>query len=235
MESILQIETRVETYIIFIPHLQSIKIAYSEDEPYVTFSLTSETIKIPINDLWQVKETQNKIQEKYSADCLVYSEIQEQNTKQITNVVIKLTEPYISEDKFNYRQSKYTYRQLKPIVIKKFSSFVFNCLNFYWCNFKTDIRKHINAISIPAISDIDRHIERLYMILVKDLDCFDTVSWSSSGLLKKLILDCEELCSPTLKPIKSSYKLSKEESYDAAMDFVKKINDKVGAYLKHEN
>jgi hypothetical protein len=233
MDSILEIDTGVEKYIIFIPHLQSIKIAYAEDEPSVTFSLTSDTIKIPINDLWQVTETKNKILEKYEADCLTYKEIQEQNTKQITTVVLKLTEMYIAEDKFNYRQSKYSYRQMKPVVIKKLSSFVYNCLNFYWCNFKTDRIKHIKSISIPAISDIDRQIEKIFIIMIKDLDCFDTKSWADSGLLVNLILKCEELCQPTLQPIKSSYKLSKDESYNAAMEFVKKINEKVESYLKH--
>lgn len=232
MESTLLIETSLETYIIFIPHLQSIKVAYSDEKPYVKFCLTNETIEIPVDDLWQVAKTKEFFEEKYEKDFQSYKKIQVENTNQITNTVLKLAETYIEEDKFNYRQSRLTYRQIRPELIKKFSSFVFNCLNYFWSNFGTDSKKRINLFSIPTVSEIDLHIEQLFFTIFKDIEGFDVNSLYKEDLIKGLMLKCEELCKPVLKPVRSSYKLSKKESYEAAMDFVNKINDKVNKYLQ---
>lgn len=229
MDPIIKVVVGLETHFIVIPHIQSITIS-AQDNPQVIINIPGKTVVIPVYDLAALKDARNSVEEKYEKDCQTYEKYRQENIKNINDIVQSALEPHLDVEKFRPQKSLLPYRGAKMEVFRKFSSFVFNCLNYFWANSGEDGKKQINSLSIPTVTDVDHNIEHIFVSLMKDLNGFEVYKLFSKDFILPMLLKSYEACRPVTKPIQGSYKLDPIKCQETAVAFVDGLNNQIRGY-----
>ncbi len=229
MDSIIQVDAGLETHFIVIAHIQSITISPDEN-PQINIQIPDKTIVISAYDLPEMADVKNSTKDQYDSDCLAYEKLKNDNINSINEIARSLLEPHLENEQFRQQKSLLPYRGAKIEVVRKFSSFIFNCLNYFWANFGEEGKRQILSLSIPAVSDADQNVEHIFESLMHGLKGFDVSSLFKKEFIQSMLLKGYESCNPVTKPIKSSYKPDMDKCLQASLQFVDGLNRQIETY-----
>jgi hypothetical protein len=229
MDSIIKVDAGQERHFIVIPHVQSITISPAET-PQIKINFPDKTISISAYDLPEMANVKDSVMEEYVRDCKAYEKLRSDNIQNINEIARSLLDPYLQIEQFRAQKSLLPYRGAKIEINKRFSSFIFNCLNYLWSNFGGEGKKQILSLSIPAVSDADQNIEHIFHSLMRGQKGFDVDSLFRKDFIESILLRSYESCNPVTKPIQSSYKPDMNKCLDASLKFVEELSRRIQNY-----
>jgi hypothetical protein len=229
MDSIIKVEAGSETHFIVVPHIHNITISSSED-PRIIIQVRNQTLTLSAYDLPVMDEERKSTGAKYERDSQEYAKIKNDNIKNINDIAQELLEPHLTNELFRPQKSLLPYRGAKVEVVRKFSSFIFNCLNYFWSNFGEEGKRQIASFSVPPISEADQNIEHIFESLMKGVNGFDVAGLFIKDFIQTMLIKSYESCKPVIKPIESSYRPDKEKCLQAALMFVETMNNQIHAF-----